>query len=212
MSYPTPSIIPQFSSHAACPVGTIYKPRGALELRDGSRPRYLYPYIVRSTPWATEEQRGYDALALSYLYSLKRGAATHHYHPSQRSKSWLPASRELHSPLPSPGCGWHGHPSYHRLHACILLRKKKAVMTEHRALSAHRFPKQLATQSEQADRSQLVSCTETSRKLEEELKRSTCQHVKALGAWSPVPTKPQSYQGASMCGLNKSGSQGLMFE
>lgn len=82
------------------------------------------------------------------LCSLSKRTATHHYHPSQRSKSWLPASRGLHSLLPSPGCGWRDRPTRHRPHACILLRKKKAVLTTRRLLPAQSPQRQLATQSE----------------------------------------------------------------
>lgn len=90
--------------------------------------------------------RGQDALAHGSLYSLRKGTATHHYHPSQHSKSWLPASRGRCSLLPSPGCGWRDHPLCHQPHACILLRKKKTVLTGHRLLPAQSPPRQLATQ------------------------------------------------------------------
>lgn len=53
----------------------------------------------------------------------RKGKATYHYRPSQCSRSCQPASRGCHPPLPSPGCGLHGLPSFLQWRAGTLLRK-----------------------------------------------------------------------------------------
>lgn len=44
-------------------------------------------------------------------------SASHHYHPSQCSRSWHTASREYHSPPPSPVSWWRDRPEQTQTHA-----------------------------------------------------------------------------------------------
>lgn len=146
--------IPWSPPHAACAVETIqnHDELGLRMVQDQS----IYTLRQSGPHLRPQWSKG----AHGSLYSLRKGTATHHYHPSQRSKSWLPASRGLHSLLPSPGCGWRGRPSCHRPHVCTLLRKKKAVQSARRLLPAQ-SPRENwpPSQKQQADRNQPLPYT-----------------------------------------------------
>lgn len=137
--------IPWFPPHAACAMEPVYRTMSSWGAEMAQR---WYRPIYTLRPSGPHLRPQWSKGAHGSLCSLRERTATHHYHPSQRSKSWLPASRGLHPLLPSPGCGWRGRPSCRRPHACTLLRKRKAVLTARRLLPAQSPQRYLATQSE----------------------------------------------------------------